>query len=1301
MRKIIALLACLLPLAAGAYTSMQFNFSVGNQNIAPFTNVEVILQQVGINQSATMTYLGEPIYQWTDTNATTTFANLQTAAAGATSYWQWTVPANSTPNGPARSYSGYIQVTSTNLGTVNASLWQVFAVPTPTGLGWAYSAQTSDLRYAQGTNSGSGFALGQYVAGSNTNALVGFLGVDTNFNATESSTITANLVGPLPAWFTNGLATTNYVIGATNGFTTIVYSNPAAYTTPPQATNIANAAANAVGLNDTNYATGATNIAVSNLTTALIGTNNALVAALSATNTALLADIVAATNGILNVSQPGSLILTNLSGTGALTNGLAAGQNFALTTNGSGTLIILNATNQTWLTNGLGPWVGLLPSSYLQTNSLPGLTNGFVTQSVTNGLATLQAATNAAGGVYSNNPLGYVTATITNGFATTNFAYPVSNPSNFISSASTNAMATTNFVVAYSDTNGAARAAVAALNYQPGSQALTNISGTGALTNALAAGQNFSLTTNGSGTIITLNATNQTWLTNHILDAYAPTNTLNGWYDTNGAGLAASLTASNNMLPVVTNIARQFASANVNTNQYAAGQNVNFTTNIAGTVITVNATNQTFLTNGILNGYAQTNLLVTWFDTNGAALVQYTNAVNTSTNYAYTNTAAQVATALNFASTNTALPFVPTNAGTVNALTITTSLQFGADTNFILGTNWITVKGAGSGQANGVYDQISPGIYTNNNFPGISIVNSGGVYNLLNTNGQTLYVTNTVNGFWLVGPYGAAPRPYVAYSPTFDPILLGNVYATNLAAQWQAYVAQFITNPTNGISSSAASNIVLNYGSTLYQPLVGGTNGVSAGQVTNIVTGMTNRLATTNWVGGNFIASANGLGTNFNGFGTTTMNNSNLTVSYLPGAALIPQMTSATMPSGVITGGSPWQNPYTNFYAFQTNEPIGLYWAPTFSPAWIEYDFGYNVTVATVSAQFQSSAGGTGPYYGYLSNSVDGVNWTRVTIMTNVNSDVVQTISNTLASTTTARYWIWNFPKPASSQDSIISQLQLYSTPLNLVGGPSGIEIQSSTYGVGINTNINNGNALEVNGYVDSSLGYTVNGLPAFGQNTVTYIPLYTNVVFFGSNNISGTFFNYSGLSYSAYQVYGAPSYNTNLNGVYVSATNNNAVYTNSFGYAMFFNYGTVQAIATNANWSYTNLYGATNVWTRLGNYGQVGSYLLSTLTTNSVSQSSAFVTVGYANPSVLSATVMINTNATPYSAALTVAGSMTASAYDVYSNAWNLNLATNGMPNFCTRFNVSSNGFPVNIYMSNGTPFIYYTAIPGGGTLP
>lgn len=60
----------------------------------------------------------------------------------------------------------------------------------------------------------------------------------------------------------------------------------------------------------------------------------------------------------------------------------------------------------------------------------------------------------------------------------------------------------------------------------------------------------------------------------------------------------------------------------------------------------------------------------------------------------------------------------------------------------------------------------------------------------------------------------------------------------------------------------------------------------------------------------------------------------------------------------------------------------------------------------------------------------------------------------------------------------------------------------------------------------------------------------------------------------------------------------------------------------------------------------------------------------------------------------LSVAGNMSANGYGSYSNIWNLASATNGMINFETRFNVNSNGVPVDIYINNGIPVINSAAV-------
>jgi hypothetical protein len=69
-------------------------------------------------------------------------------------------------------------------------------------------------------------------------------------------------------------------------------------------------------------------------------------------------------------------------------------------------------------------------------------------------------------------------------------------------------------------------------------------------------------------------------------------------------------------------------------------------------------------------------------------------------------------------------------------------------------------------------------------------------------------------------------------------------------------------------------------------------------------------------------------------------------------------------------------------------------------------------------------------------------------------------------------------------------------------------------------------------------------------------------------------------------------------------------------------------------------------------------------------------------------------------SAGIYLTGNLTGTL-TVHSNAWNLITATNGMLNFDTRYHVSSNGYPVTIYMSNTVPFIYYETDASGGILP
>ena len=141
----LAMFACFM---ASAQTSVKFTFSNGQFNIAQYTNCQVWLQPESVNASGTTTLLQPRIYQITDTNASTTLSNLGASTTGG-SYYRWTVPAFTSADGnnPPVTSQGDILILTTNLGTIASTTIGVTFVPTVSGSGGAWTAQTSDLRY--------------------------------------------------------------------------------------------------------------------------------------------------------------------------------------------------------------------------------------------------------------------------------------------------------------------------------------------------------------------------------------------------------------------------------------------------------------------------------------------------------------------------------------------------------------------------------------------------------------------------------------------------------------------------------------------------------------------------------------------------------------------------------------------------------------------------------------------------------------------------------------------------------------------------------------------------------------------------------------------------------------------------------------------------------------------------------------------------------------------------------------------------------------------------------------------------
>ena len=194
---------------------------------------------------------------------------------------------------------------------------------------------------------------------------------------------------------TNGVNGTNFAVSTATALTNLVATNGI------NATNLTLT----IGANATNYVNTATNglvtAAVTNglATTASLNTasNAVLQAATNSSAATAIALIATATNGLVTSAVTNGLATTNWVGlnyyptsnpsafiTAAVTNGLA-NTNWVISyadTNGAASYFSKQATN------GFTTMVYSNPAAFLLTNTLPALTNGFVTATVTNGLAT-------------------------------------------------------------------------------------------------------------------------------------------------------------------------------------------------------------------------------------------------------------------------------------------------------------------------------------------------------------------------------------------------------------------------------------------------------------------------------------------------------------------------------------------------------------------------------------------------------------------------------------------------------------------------------------------------------------------------------------------------------------------------------------------------------------------------------------------------------------------------------------------------------------------------------------------------
>ena len=726
-----------------------------------------------------------------------------------------------------------------------------------------YNTTNYSSVYTNGTFYGNGAGLTNISAAN----LLG-LGTAAYSNATAFYP-NSNPSNYVTASVTNGLATTNYVNNATNGFVTSSITNGLA------TTNYVNAATNGFvtssitnGLATTNYVNNATNgLVTSSITNGLATTNY----------------VNNATNGLV---------------TSSITNGLAT-TNFVLTQISATNSANLTTTTNLVVaaTNNFTTVVYSNPVVFLYTNSLPGLTNGFVTSSITNGLATTNfvltqisatnsanlttttnlvvAATNNFTTVVYSNPVvflytnslptltnGFVTASVTNGLATTNYVNSVTN--GLVTSAITNGLATTNYVQSYSDTNGAA--AFYSKNSTNGFTTLVYTNPSAVLyTNSLPTLTNGFVTASVTNGLASTNFVNTSIANNTNFPSIYVTNTLQvqGYvqgplYITNSAFDISTNTASPS--------ANQLVTANYVASILKSGQI------LYGSLNTTNV--------GITNRVGTT--------TNTVALLFGSTA---PTNYikSFTNlTAGQIFATIITTNTYQSVsgPFVSTFYLNFTGNGPNPSIQIDPDIYITYDKTNLLQIGYGAAQTitpgtTNAYSWISGGQqYTSTNVAGFYVVRrvfcdavtSSGTY-VLNVFGGTNYPTSLT--------FNTPVTLNANYSGTFTGTYIGdgsgltNITATN------GFTTLVYTNPSTILYTNALPGLTNGFVTASV------TNGLATTNYVNSATqGLTNGLATTNYVNSitNGLATTNYVKAATNGFVTSSITNGLATTNYVNAA---------------------------------------------------------------------------------------------------------------------------------------------------------------------------------------------------------------------------------------------------------------------------------------------------------------------------------------------------------------------------------------------------------------------------------
>lgn len=982
------------------------------------------------------------------------------------------------PNSSGSFTFGQLAISGYNVYNYNGASFTVSASNIFSAIGYTplTPQQVTNLFLLSNTN--------QYFVG--TNIVANTNGGNITYQVPNQTFLTNGLV---TSAVTNGLATTNFAILMTNGFTGIVFSNPAAYATPVLATNIAFAQATNQGAMNTNFTSGATNTVYLNVAANLTSASNSLQSSIVASNSSQSSALLAATNSLWVQKQPSSGILTNLAGTGAWTNtAIYAGTNITASTNPITFAVTLNVPTQTGQTSGLVQWTGLQPSSFVSQSQLPSLTNQFVTQNAITGF--LSQATAAQTYYPTSNPSGFVQSSITNGFLSTNTAYalyyPTSNPSGFILAV----QATNAANGVYSNNPASYLTAVATNRFITGLLASNSFDAIGAAPS---------------------NAFNSLVTATNSFDKLGAANSV---YSNNPSGYMVGRNATNSFDPT-----------NAALNVYTANP-LHYMT-LIGTASLI-STNNNNVVAFMIN--ASNTVFSKLYDPTNAAAMAYTNAVITASNLPFVRKSGDLIA--NFFGFGTKTNFLVTT-NLIDIYGVPGLQVVGVYQGLPFGNVWTNLNNTAE-----TIQYAAPNFFLFTNYGSILLYQSANAVNWqvagtgvapapLGAYGTKWRIGGTIDGYLNSTDLTAQIARYVATNSG------GGIIGTNASTNF--LMGGVLTNfTTNTLFSTLGTNAIVAMINTFG---TSPTNGLTAAQVTNVVTGMTNGLATlvfvTNYVGSvtstvtsqyqvyiaNLLSTLGTLGvTNLNILGVGPNGGA---ISFPHGDSIFemsPSTPQVSTDSGLSVGlknGQVFGESYT-FVAGASNDVAGSL-ANHVNGANIAGGVNNTIGNDTGSGNFSTIGGGNNNYIadanqsviiGGSSNTIGALGWVWHSVIAGGYSNSILAnplgmniygvfVAGEQAQATNGNSFVWNDGANG-----------LFTT------ATSNTFIIHSTNGVGINTNNPTGYSLNVHGGVNSDTGFSINGVPVSGGgggNATNAIGMLngfgTNTTLLGVNSINGILF--------------------------------------------------------------------------------------------------------------------------------------------------------------------------------------------------